>query len=1199
MNKAVKRLLAAFLVLFLSAGMFSCSATEKVFSAEGAPDYSQKDAWCRLPEITKDVDTFFIYPTEYMGFGEGDPDYATIDNAEMRQGANADYVIQASAYADSTNVFMPYYRQAALRYAGEVKAKTGDGDAALSGIPYNDITAALDYYFENFNNGRPFIIAGHSQGAAMTKLVLKKYFKEHPEYYERMIAAYVIGYAVTKDDLKANPHLKFATGETDTGVIISWNTEGPKNIETNAHNIVVLPGAISINPINWKLDDTYASASENLGSLIVNPETGEIKIGDVGADAQVVPVRGTVVTNAQIEPMPEELAKVASEFFGPDGRHESDYSFYYNNIKDNVAKRIAAYKASKTENAESAPDYSQKASWYQIPEIAKDVDTFYIYATEYIMTSFNEGASDYATLDNPEMLQGVAGEYIQHATTFADSTNVFMPYYRQAGLRYAEEVYKKTGNINSAISGMPYNDITAALDYYFKNYNNGRPFIIAGHSQGSAMTKLVLKKYFKEHPKYYERMIAAYVIGYAVTKDDLEANPHLKFATGETDTGVIISWNTEGRKNAESNVSTAVLLPGAISINPINWKLDNTYAPASENLGSLIVNPETGEIKIGDVGADAQVVPERGTVITNAKAESLPEDAAKVAFALFGSDGRHASDYSFYYNNIKANVAKRIAAYKASQKNEFLDKTKAKERMTALYGENKRITDGNYDKSLAVKCINGTFVGKNNNGVIAYKGIPFVGKQPVGNLRWKAPVDVVPDDGVYEAYYNAKSPYQVEDIWQISSLYVQGEDCLYLNVWKAEDTNAKKKPVMVWIHGGAFEVGGTSEPREEGSNFVKENPDVILVAIDYRLGVFGFLHLSHLPDGKDYPDAQNLGLLDQVMALKWVHENIAAFGGDPDNVTIMGQSAGGGSVSLLPLIKGSQKYFKRVIAQSGSPVFSRSTEESIACTNELMSKLGCKTVADLQKLDIKKFVDEADILTLRVWAERDGRILPLDPYAAYENGAAKDIDFMQGCTKDEMGYFIYGFGLELYNEFVADRMTKKLAQMTDKERALVESFCKDAKNVNPEYSATSRLFDQIVFIAPLFRMSENQTKAGGKSYTYFFMPESSWPLLRSGHAIELSTVFNHPEETLVTGRRFDETFSKTLRRMWVQFAKTGNPSLSVEISPDGKAHEWPLYDLNNKQIMILDEFNIHPEKESDRKILDWDRTYFLTKYYCI
>ena len=521
----------------------------------------------------------------------------------------------------------------------------------------------------------------------------------------------------------------------------------------------------------------------------------------------------------------------------------------------------------------------------------------------------------------------------------------------------------------------------------------------------------------------------------------------------------------------------------------------------------------------------------------------------------------------------------------------------AKEKMMTLYGENKIITDGNYDKSLAVKCINGTFVGKRSDGVIAYRGIPFVGRQPVGDLRWKVPVDYVADDGVYEAYYFGKSPCQVEDRSQVASLYPQGEDCLHLNVWTAEGT-AAAKPVMVWIHGGAFEIGGTSEPREEGCNFVRENPDIVLVSIDYRLGVFGFFHLSHLPDGADYPDAQNLGLLDQLIALKWVHENIANFGGDPNNVTIFGQSAGGGSVSLLPLMAGSHQYFKRVIAMSGSPVFTRSSEESIACTNEVIAALGCKTVADLQKVDVQKFVDTAgDLLSLRVWAERDGCHLPLDPYEAYANGAAKDLDIMQGCTKDEMNYFVWGFGVEEWIAFGNDRKAKKLAQLTDEEKALVLSFCKDIKG--GEYEETSRLFDQLVFIAPLIRMSENQTKAGGKSYTYFFTPESSLPLLKSGRSVELSSAFNHPEETFLTGRIFDQTFARTMRKMWVQFAKTGNPSLSAAESPDSKAKEWPLYNLEDKPLMIFDEFNIHPEKESKRKVLDWERTYFLTKYYCL
>ncbi|MBR0045062.1 MAG: DUF3089 domain-containing protein, partial [Synergistaceae bacterium] len=617
--------------------------------------------WQKLPNITKDVDTFYIYATEYMGLGEGDTAYAALDNEEMVKGAEEQYMIQASAYEAASNVFVPYYRQAGMRVMKEAWLGTGNVNAAISGMPYNDITAALDYYFKNYNNGRPFIIAGHSQGSAIALLLLKNYFKEHPDYYKRMVAAYVIGYSVTRDDLANYPYLKFAAGESDTGVIISWNTEGRKNVEDNVKTAVLLPNAISINPLNWKLDGTYAPASMNLGSIMLNEKTGEFEIGDNGADAQIVPERGVVVTNAPADKMPDAMTKISIEYFGADGRHGQDYTLYYNNIRDNAVKRVESYKASRS----GAPDYSNKACWYKIPEITKDVDTFFIYPTEYI--GLNEGDPDYAPLDNEEMVQGVAVIYMTQANIFAESTNLFMPYYRQAGLRHAKEVVDKTGNVDAAVSGIPYEDVTAALDYYFKNYNNGRPFIIASHSQGSAIAKLILKKYFKEHPDYYKRMIAAYVIGYAVTRDDLEANPHLKFATGESDTGVIISWNTEGRKNVEENVKTAVLQPNSISINPLNWKLDGTYASASMNLGSLVPNVKAGRFEIADVGADAQVIPERGVVMTKAEMEPLPEGLEELFNAAFGPDGRHETDYALYYNNIKANVAKRIAAYKASR----------------------------------------------------------------------------------------------------------------------------------------------------------------------------------------------------------------------------------------------------------------------------------------------------------------------------------------------------------------------------------------------------------------------------------------------------------------------------------------------------------------------------------------------------
>ena len=526
-----------------------------------------------------------------------------------------------------------------------------------------------------------------------------------------------------------------------------------------------------------------------------------------------------------------------------------------------------------------------------------------------------------------------------------------------------------------------------------------------------------------------------------------------------------------------------------------------------------------------------------------------------------------------------------------------MDLNEIREALHAMYGgENKQITDGGYDPSLAVKCINGTFVGRKKENVITYRGIPYVGKQPVGDLRWKAPVDVVPDNGVYEAYYNAKSAYGNEN-FEVGSMYYLDENCLYLNVFKSDDASDKKKPVMVWIHGGAFEAGGTIDPMFDCFNFIKENPDVIVVTIGYRLGVMGFLHLSHLEDGKDYTDSQNLGLLDQVKALKWVHENIAGFGGDPENVTIFGESAGAGSCTLLPLIEGSHQYFKRLIAESGSVNLTRSTEEAIECTDKLMDVLGCKTVSDLLKLDGQKVFEASAVNFLHQFPERDGKHLPTDTFAAYAGGAAKDLSILVGCNKDEMNFFVSSFGQEGWDNFAESRKKGKFARMTADEKALAESYMKDVKG--DYFQPFASLLSQSWFNAPIIRLSEEQTKGGGKAFTYYFTPESPDPVMKSGHAIELAVVFNHPEMTADTGRAFDETFCKTMRKMWVQFAKTGNPSLTADQSPDGKAKEWPLYDLKDKKLMVLDEQDIHPARETDVKVVDWERTYFLTKYYAL
>ena len=248
-----------------------------------------------------------------------------------------------------------------------------------------------------------------------------------------------------------------------------------------------------------------------------------------------------------------------------------------------------------------------------------------------------------------------------------------------------------------------------------------------------------------------------------------------------------------------------------------------------------------------------------------------------------------------------------------------------------MYHENLRI-EGDYDEDLAAKCENGIFVGKENEDVISFKGIPYA-QQPVGNRRWKVAEPCNKSNDVYEAFYYGKSPIQTKTDSERASYYEQGEDCLNLNIWVNRKNEKTKKPVMVFIHGGSYGWGGTSDPLYDGHNLVKEYDDIILVTVGYRTGIMGFIDLSSVEGSEGYEKSGNLGLLDQVQALKWINKNIEAFGGDPGNVTVFGESAGGGSVSLLPLIDDAKGLFKRVIAQSGSIALTFARDECQNLTN--------------------------------------------------------------------------------------------------------------------------------------------------------------------------------------------------------------------------------------------------------------------------
>lgn len=313
----------------------------------GTPtDYSDKKNWLSQPYSPfKDVDLIYLYPSSCQDKKAGV--ICSVDNKSMVKTARRNYSQQAAAFEPAANLYAPFWRQVNAKKLTEMSFE--EVDQAEWAEPRTDVYAALDYYFENLNQGRPYFLAGHSQGSRLCYMVLSEYMKEHPEYYKNMIAAYCLGDSLTKQYLEENPHVKAAKAADDVGVVVSWNTEGPAN--KGHDSLVVAPGAVSINPLNWKTDDTPASAELNLGTYyphLLFP--GLIKLG-VKADAVIDLERGTVVVT---EP---KLAKCAisaipgfkklEKVFGPQSYHGCDYTFFYNNISENAKTRAAAWFAER------------------------------------------------------------------------------------------------------------------------------------------------------------------------------------------------------------------------------------------------------------------------------------------------------------------------------------------------------------------------------------------------------------------------------------------------------------------------------------------------------------------------------------------------------------------------------------------------------------------------------------------------------------------------------------------------------------------------------------------------------------------------------------------------------------------------------------------------------------------------------------
>jgi hypothetical protein len=314
--------------------------------ADGTTNYSSRAHWLALPaKPLKKVDVFYLYPTEYTRPDSSAPIVCAVDDVGMMHGAHVAFQRQVTAFNTVANIYAPYYRQAdsaaraALPQAQQVKI--------VAGGPTQDGIAAFDYFIRHYDQGRPFILVGHSLGSNVLANLLAKYMRARPGVYRRMVAAYVLGYSITPSYLAQDPFLKFATGPSDTGVIVSWNTEAPT---VAGPNPVLLPGGLAINPITWTRKPTEATAKQNLGSIELNPATGTPVLDTNGsikrvmglADARVDKTRGVVICST--------VDASAPPYYTPGGfpmgvLHPFDYPFYFFDVRANAANRVAHFFA--------------------------------------------------------------------------------------------------------------------------------------------------------------------------------------------------------------------------------------------------------------------------------------------------------------------------------------------------------------------------------------------------------------------------------------------------------------------------------------------------------------------------------------------------------------------------------------------------------------------------------------------------------------------------------------------------------------------------------------------------------------------------------------------------------------------------------------------------------------------------------------
>lgn len=486
-----------------------------------------------------------------------------------------------------------------------------------------------------------------------------------------------------------------------------------------------------------------------------------------------------------------------------------------------------------------------------------------------------------------------------------------------------------------------------------------------------------------------------------------------------------------------------------------------------------------------------------------------------------------------------------------------------------------------------VKVEGGIIKGTYINDLFVFKGVPFA-SPPVGELRWKAPQPVKKWKGVRQATEFAPAPIQPGNPTSGKS-----EDCLYLNIWTPAKYSNEKLPVLVWIYGGGFSFGSTSDPISNGESLARKG--VVVVSIAYRVGPLGFLAHPELSAENPNHVSGNYGLLDQIAALQWIKRNIKAFGGDPNKVTIFGESAGAISVSMLcasPLAKG---LFIGAISQSGGS-FGPTRQTTYPGENmktlkqaekegeDYLKKAGVSSIAELRKMDAEKLPGGWPMGS--AWPIVDGYVIPDDQYKLYKAGRYNDVPVLIGYNSDEGASFMW---LNTSEDFIIEVKTR-FGKFADD---LLKAYPLDSGKIG---RSARNLLRDAAFGWHTWVWARLQSKTGNsKVFYYFFDQHPDYPKgsprygYGSPHAQEVPYVFqtldkNNPELTDA-----DFILSDIMATYWTNFAKYGNPN--------GKGlPEWPAFTNEKPMVLYLCKTpHVGPVPDEEAlKVLDkyfeWRRT---------